>query len=155
MTRKEIEAVLLAAVRTVYRTYPSCEWDDLVSQAWLIVTERMGEYEKGKGTLKSFIFKTIQYRLGDYVRRVVLKGLNMNGLRVHTTQYDGSVPDCTSMVEARDVLDKLYAETTGVSGDILELMDQGFTQREVSEKLGISQQRVITLLKRIREEHND
>lgn len=155
MNRKDIEVVLLAAVRTVYRTYPSCEWDDLVSQAWLILTERIDEYDKDKGTTKSYIYKTIQYRLGDYVRRVVLKELNMNGMRVHTVMYDTGTPDCTAQVEARYTLERLYEETTGVSRDILVLMEQGFSQAEVAKELGIKKQRVAALINRMREGFND
>jgi RNA polymerase sigma factor (sigma-70 family) len=152
MSRGEIEGILIAAVRSVYRKYPSCEWDDLVSQAWLIVTERIEGYDKSKGTsLSTYVYNTISHHLSNYVCRVVLKELNLNGRRIHVDGMDCNVSDCTSQVEARDIVEKLYAGVSGVSRDILLLMEEGYTQGEVAEELGISRQRVSKCIQGIRE----
>jgi len=151
LNRREIEIVLLSAVRSIFRTYPSCEWEDLVSQAWLIVTEEIEGYDGGRGaSLKTYLHNTISNKLSDYVRRVVLKELNLNGRRVHTNVYDCGVPDCTSQVEAKDLMDKMYNGRHGVSRDILDCMKDGMTQAETSLHLGISRQRVSNLLAKVR-----
>lgn len=156
MNHGELEPTILNAVRYVYRQYPNCEWDDLLGQAWLIVTEEIDKYDKLRGaTLNTFLYNQIIGKLSDYVRRVVLKELNLNGHRVHITQFDNAVNDCTEMIEARDRIDKMYHRAQGVSGDILVLMGHGLTQVEIAEALSISRQRVSSLIKKIRDEEGE
>lgn len=153
MNRKAVEQQVLSAVRKVYQAYPSCEWDDLVGQAWLIVTEEIGEYDPKRGaSLKTYIHQTVHYKLQDYVRRVVLKELNMDGRRIHTDVYDSGVSDCTAQVEARDLMDQMLTKSSGVSRDILTLMfEEGLNQSEVAERLDISKQRVSQLVTKVKE----
>lgn len=153
MKSKEIEKIVRSAVKVTFHQYPSCEWEDLEAQAWLIVTECIEGYDPAKGaTLGTYLYGAISYGLSDYVRRVILKELNMNGLREHADYYDADIPDIADQVEAKMTLDAIYESSDSVARDILDLMAGGCTQSEVAKQMGISRQRVSQVLMDIREE---
>lgn len=153
---KDLSALLKTAVRYVYSRYPDVEWDDLESQAWLIVSESIGSYDKAKGTtLGTYLYGRITYGLQDYVRRSVLKEYNMNGLRDHSDYLEAETRGFTEGADARMDLESLISRTSGVARDILQLMAKGYNQQEVAEELKVSRQYINTMLKQIRRRFGD
>ena len=152
MRNSEIEAILITVVQRVRREYPDVEWEDLVAQGWLIVTERIGEYDKGRGaSLSTYLYNTLYGWLRTYVQRDVLRHQNMRGLRVHVDYEEQSVGTKEAQVDARMTMERMLTVESGVARDILQLMMKGNTQSEVAALLGISRQRVHEVLKEIRE----
>lgn len=153
---KDLSALLKTAVRHVYSRYPDVEWDDLESQAWLIVSESIGSYDRAKGTtLGTYLYGRITYGLQDYVRRSVLKEYNMNGLRDHSDYLEAETRGFAEGAEARMDLASLISRTSGVARDILQLMSKGYNQQEVAEELKVSRQYINTMLKQIRKKFKD
>ena len=155
MTSKNIEALVVSRVRHIYMEYPDLEWEDLIGQAWLIVTEQIGGYDKTKGAaLGTYLYHKLQGGLSDYARRVVLRGQNMQGMRYHGEYAEqgteGSIED---QVEAKMELERILDGEEGVSRDIVELMMQGYNQSECADTLGISRQLVSYHLTRIRRDY--
>lgn len=156
MEAKDLSALLKTAVRYVYSRYPDVEWDDLESQAWLIVSESIGSYDNTKGTtLGTYLYGRITYGLQDYIRRSVLKEYNMNGLRDHSDYLEAETRGFTDAAEARMDLQSLISRTSGVARDILQLMAKGYNQLEVAEELKVSRQYVNTMLQQIRRRFKD
>ena len=154
MNAKEIEAVVRGATKRIYHQYPQCEREDLEAQAWLIVTEFIGDFDASKGaSLTTYLYNTIEFKLSDYIRRYVLKELNMNGNRVHADHYDADIPDIAHQVEAKMMIDKIMESADKVSRDILQLTMAGFTQTEIGKMVGLSRARVCQILTSIREEY--
>ena len=154
MNANEIKIVVRGAARRAYHQYPQCEWDDLEAQAWLIVTEFIDDYDDTKGaSLTTYLYNTLEFKLSDYIRRYVLKELNMNGNRVHADHYDADIPDIAHQVEAKMMIDKIMESADKVSRDILQLTMAGFTQTEIGKMVGLSRARVCQILTSIREEY--
>ena len=154
MNANEIKIVVSGAAKRACHQYPQCEWDDLEAQAWLIVTEFIGDFDASKGaSLTTYLYNTLEFKLSDYIRRYVLKELNMNGNRVHADHYDADIPDIAHQVEAKMMVDKILESVDGVSGDILKLTMAGYSQAEVGKMVGLSRARVCQIPTSIREEY--
>ena len=154
MTSKDIEGLLKNIVRKVFNEYPDLEQEDLLSQAWLILTEKMSEYDKDKGALSTFIYLKVYGGLRDYVRGKVLHELNMNGHRVHTNEYyTASVQGPEDRVEAKLVVDNILEGESGVARDIILLMQKGYTQSESAVLLGTSRQAVSQAMVNLRKRY--
>ena len=156
MEAKDLSALLKTSVRHVYQKYPDVEWDDLESQAWLIVSESIGSYDSTKGTtLGTYLYGRITYGLQDYIRRSVLKEYNMNGLRDHSDYLEAETQGFTDSADARMDLESLISRTSGVSRDILLLMAKGYNQQEVADELKVTRQYINNTLKQIRGRFKD
>lgn len=151
MTSRQTEKLLRHVTKQVYMMYPSVEWEDLEAQAWLILSERIGDYDKSKGKLSTYLYSTIKGHLQNYIQREVLKEQNMNGLRVHTDLPELTSPSPAPQIHARMEIEELKERLSGTSLRVVEEMLKGKTQKEVAEDLQISKQRVGEVLKMIRE----
>ncbi len=154
MRAKDIERLIKSVVNKVYKMYPDVEWDDLVSQGWLIVTEKIGRYDKDRGaSLSTYLYHQIQGGLQDYIQRVLLKELNMRGMRVHGEDAGASV-DIQDQVEAKLTVESILKRSKGTSRLVIASMMRGNNQTEAARDIGISRQRVGQVIKEIREEYN-
>lgn len=155
MTSKSIGKLIRKVAHQMMRKYPSVEFDDLESQGWLIVTEQIGEYDKSRGaSMSTFLYSRLRGHLSMYIKRKLLKELNMNGLRDHSEYHEVSIPSCEDRVEARIQIEEMVEASSGVAKDVLLLMLKGYNQSEVAEHLGISRQRVAKILQGVRERYS-
>lgn len=155
MTAKDIERLIRSVVRKVYKMYPDVEWDDLEAQGYLIVTERMSGYDKDRGaSLSTYLYHQVLGGLRDYVQRVLLKELNMRGLRVHGEDA-GASSDIRDRMEAKLTTESILRRSKGMKREIIEEMLTGSTQSETAKALGVSRQYVSKIIKEIREEYDD
>lgn len=148
-----IERIVRSVTKRVYTQYPHVEWEDLEAQAWLIVTERIGQYQKDQGTtLSTYLYGTLYNHLRVYVHRVILKGQDMRGLRVHTDE-EGITEDIRDRMEAKLTVESILARSTGTQRIVLQCMIAGDTQTECAKKLGMSRQYISKVLIGVREEY--
>lgn len=149
-----MEGILMSVVRKTYQMYPDLEWDDLVGQAWLIVAETVDSYDSTKGTsLSTYIYNSISYGLSDYARRVVLKELNLNGLREHADYLEATTEGYEDRMIAKLTLESMVQRETGVSRDILQCLINGMSQSDIGRHLGLSKQYVSQVIGKIREKY--
>jgi RNA polymerase sigma factor (sigma-70 family) len=134
------------------KLYPEADREDLVAQALLIATEKQGGYDRNAGaSLETYLFQQMYDELRKYLDRHINKGESMRNWEDNDGISSGFVPQ----VEARNMLQVILSKSSGHTRDILELMIEGYNQKEVAELLGISEQWVVTLLSRIREKYQE
>lgn len=150
MNHNQMQALIRSIVRKVLMEYPDVEADDLESQAWLIVTERIGEYDKSKASLSTYLHHKVYGGLRDYIRRVVLKELHLNGMRSHSDWQELSSPDISNAMEAKLTIEHILENATEPERKILELMMDGLAPYEVAQELGVSRQYVSQVLMKLR-----
>jgi RNA polymerase sigma factor (sigma-70 family) len=156
MNGTQVDALIRSVVYKIYKMYPDVEWDDLESQAWLIVTEKIDRWDPEIASLSTFLYPVIHGYLQMYVQRYVLKELNMNGHRSHVDYAEESHGYSEEgRLDAKMQLDRMLEESSGVSRDILKLMLQGYNQSEVAEQLGFSKQYIGQVLRDLRAKYKE
>jgi RNA polymerase sigma factor (sigma-70 family) len=154
MNRALMERLIRSIVRRLQCEYGGTEWDDLESQAWLIVAEKIDGYDKGRGaSLSTYLYGQVEGELRHYIERVVLRGLHLNGRRIHMDQIpDPGRPDG---VDAKIMLEQMVSLETGLDRDVLLCMIGGKDPTETAKELKVSRQRVNQILLRIRRKYNE
>jgi RNA polymerase sigma factor (sigma-70 family) len=157
MNGKDMEGLIKHVVYKVYKIYPQVEWEDLEAQAWLIVTEQIEKYDKDRGaSLSTYLYSVLEGHLKMYVQRYVLKEENLNGHRDHGEMPEVSIRTHEHQVDARMDMERIIKEQPNdVSRDVMTLMFQGYTQKEIVGILGICKQYVSKIVMRVRGEQHE
>jgi len=151
LRHKDYERLISGVVARLYKQYPNVEWDDLESQAWLIITEDIDKYDGKRGaSLSTYLYGRILGRLQHYIQRVVLKEYNMNGMRDHAVYLEASHESHEAAVDARLDMERMLEGEEGTTRDLIGCMMQGYTQSEAAVEVGISRQRASKLLLKVR-----
>jgi len=127
------------------------EWDDCYQQAYVIALEKQREYkETGDASFETFMFHQIYGGLRDYARRYLLREQTGGGKRVPMDDIE-TLEDFfdEDAISNKLMLEKLRASLDSVSRDILQCIEEGYTQVEIGEMLGISQPAVHKRIKKI------
>ena len=151
-----IEPILKSAVYGVHVAHPYIPFEELESEAWVIVAESLETYREERGMkLSSYIYDMINMRLRTWIRLYWKKHEDMHGLRVFMKDMsylsqEGHESRCNARMDLSTLLDSC----TGRERDVILAMLDGLSQSETADKLGISRQRVSQILGVIRS-HND
>lgn len=149
-----LDATIVQCVRKVMIEFGG-EWDDLYQQAYVIAMEKTNDFDPERGAaFETFMHHQIYGNLRNYALRYVIKESTGNGYRVQMNPEDtDSVVDFPEdQIDARMRIDSLLEKTDSVSGDIINMLLQGYTYREIGEELGMSYQAVHQRVQKMREE---
>jgi RNA polymerase sigma factor (sigma-70 family) len=136
----------------IMKLYPEADREDLVAQALLIATEKQGGYDRNAGaSLETYLFQQMYDGLSDYLRRYVNKGESMRNWEDNDGISSGFVPQ----VEARNMIQVILENSDGTTRSVLELILEGYNNREIAELLKITEQHVCRLLKEVREKYHE
>jgi RNA polymerase sigma factor (sigma-70 family) len=135
--------------------------EDMVQEALCHLWERWNRGELADKT-ESYILTSCRFHLQNYLRKVQEKMIPINlyaPIDSRGTTLEELIPDRSFSPEQMDA--KVLVEQIRGDGltkrekEVFELRLQGYTVRQVGERLGISHPRVIRLLSNIRHKWKD
>ena len=149
-----------AISKKVKGRYIYCDEEDFCQEALLHLWEMYGRGELD-GKTDSYLLQGCFFFLKNYIRKIC-KGVERNsvsmyeGLDEHGTTLEEiiespSYMEATETVEIFFFLDDDEVGFTGREKDIIYYHMEGYTTREIGEKLGVSHVTVVKVEKRIKE----
>jgi RNA polymerase sigma factor (sigma-70 family) len=137
-----IDGIINECTRRVVAEF-HVEWEDCYQQAYLIALERKGGFsEDGGASFETYMFHQVYGGLRDYARRYLIKEQAGAGKRVDVDDMatlDTEVYIDEDAVSNKLMLEKVREQLDDVSRDVLDMVLDGYTQREIGEELKMSQ----------------
>lgn len=147
-----IDGIITECTRRVVAEF-HVEWEDCYQQAYLIALERRGSYnESGGASFETHMFHQVYGGLRDYARRYLIKEGTGAGKRLDVddmASLDTEVYIDEDAISNKLMLEKVREQLDDVSRDVLDMVLNGYTQREIGEKLGMSQPAVNKRIQKI------
>jgi len=134
-----IDKLVSTVVRKILMYNKSADRDDLIGQAYLIVTEQIPKYRKGLGnSMYTYLYGQVFGRLRTYVSRDNNK--HMYGLEGMRRVSEEALDTCsyTEDVDTRIDVENFLSGLTEEDRRVALMLSEGCTYREIAEELNVS-----------------
>lgn len=129
--------------------------DDLKQEGRMAVIEAVWAYDEKYAAFPTFVSTCIRNRMNDYISRYLKKKFkdfdDISNIVLEDDKF--SITDLESKTFAKECVEMLNKQLTEEEKNIIHLINQGFSYKEISNLLNITQKDVDNKLQKIKKQY--